>query len=39
MITMDAYLMHMYRNKQINRYELIKHASHPDIMLRKLEEK
>ncbi|MBS7396912.1 MAG: type IV pili twitching motility protein PilT, partial [Ruminiclostridium sp.] len=39
MITMDAYLMHMYRNKLINRYELIKHASHPDIMLRKLEEK
>lgn len=38
MITMDAYLMHMYRNKLINRYELIKHASHPDIMLRKLEE-
>lgn len=37
MITMDAYLMHMYRNKQISKSELIKHASHPEIMLRKLE--
>ena len=38
MFTMDSYLMHMYRNKQISKSELIKHASHPDIMLRKIGE-
>ena len=38
MITMDAYLMHMYRNNQISKSELIKHASHPEIMLRKIGE-
>lgn len=37
MFTMDSYLMHMYRNGQISKSELIKHASHPDIMLRKSE--
>ena len=36
MFTMDSYLMHMYRNGQISKSELIKHASQPDIMLRKI---
>lgn len=38
MFTMDSYLMHMYRNGQISKSELVKHASHPDIMLRKIGE-
>lgn len=37
MITMDAYLLGMYRKNQISAHDLLKYASHPDIMQRKIE--
>ena len=37
MITMDAYLFNMYKQKQISSHNLLKFASHPEIMQRKIE--
>ncbi len=37
MITMDAYLMGMYKQGLISKQNLITFASHPDIMARKVE--
>lgn len=38
MITMDAYLFKMYKNGLISKHNLLKYASHQDIMIRKIEE-
>ena len=35
MITMDAYLYNMYKQGVISKHNLLKYASHPDIMMRK----
>ena len=36
MITMDAYLMNMYKQNLISEHNMLKYAIHPDIMMRKL---
>lgn len=36
MITMDAYLLNMYKEGIISKQNLLKFASHPDIMMRKI---